>query len=31
MIELPYKFKNNKDAMVTAIKNYVPKEGEPLK
>ena len=31
MIELPYKFKNNKDAMVTAIKNYVPKDGEPLK
>ena len=29
MIELPYKFKNNKDAMVTAIKNYVPKDGEP--
>ena len=31
MIELPYKFKNNKDAMVTAIKNYVPKDGEPTK
>ena len=29
MIELPYVFKNNKDAMVTAIKNYVPKDGEP--
>ena len=31
MIELPYKFKNNKAAMVEAIKSYVPKEGEPLK
>ena len=29
MIELPYKFKNNKDAMVTAIKNYVIKEDDP--
>lgn len=31
MLELPYKFKNNKAAMVEAIKSYVPKEGEPLK
>ena len=31
MIELPYKFKNNKDAMVEYIKAYVPKDGEPLK
>ena len=29
MIELPYKFKNNKDAMVEYIKAYVPKDGEP--
>ena len=29
MIELPYKFKNNKDTMVNYIKNYVPKDGEP--
>ena len=31
MLELPYTFKNNKAAMVEAIKSYVPKEGEPLK
>ena len=30
MLELPYKFKNNKAAMVEAIKSYVPKDGEPL-
>ena len=29
MIELPYVFKNNKDAMVEYIKAYVPKDGEP--
>ena len=29
MIELPYKFKNNKDAMVNYIKNYVIKEDDP--
>ena len=29
MIELPYVFKNNKDAMVTAIKNYIVKEDDP--
>lgn len=29
MIEFPYVFKNNKDAAVELIKNYVPKDGEP--
>lgn len=29
MIELPYVFKNNKDAMVESIKNYVVKKDDP--